>query len=115
MDTVLSLQEQKTSFTVKSKMNEHAFNQDMSVYNTDERIGMEMSNTILTNILNTDSIDNQEFTISSFLKYDKSTSSHIIRFPIIKNYPVILETIKDVVVQYCRGTAQLHQQGGDKG
>ncbi|KAM7367783.1 hypothetical protein PAMP_014060 [Pampus punctatissimus] len=99
MNTVLSLQEQKISFRVKSKMNEHAFNQDMSVYNTAERTGMEVSGTILTNIINTDSTENQEFTISGFLKYDKNTNSHNIQFPLIGNFPVFLESAKGFVVR----------------
>ncbi|XP_023270961.1 apolipoprotein B-100-like [Seriola lalandi dorsalis] len=98
MDTVLSFQEQKTTFRMKSKMNEHAFNQDMSVYNTAERTGIELSGTILTSVLNTDSTDNQEFTISSFLKYDKSTNSHIIQIPIIENLSAFLESMKGFVV-----------------
>ncbi|KAA8583114.1 hypothetical protein FQN60_015660, partial [Etheostoma spectabile] len=99
MDNVLSLQEQKSSFRMKSKMNEHGFNQDMSVYNTAERTGIEASGTILTNMLNTDSTDAQEFTISSFLKYDKNTESQIIQFPLIENLPAFLESIKGVVVR----------------
>ncbi|KAG8011367.1 hypothetical protein GBF38_006124, partial [Nibea albiflora] len=99
MDNVLSLQEQKTSFRMKSKLNEHAFNQDMSVYNTPERTGVEVSGTILTNILNRQSADNQEFTLSGFLKYDKNTESHMIEFPLIENLPVFLESIKGFVVQ----------------
>ncbi|XP_034755326.1 apolipoprotein Bb, tandem duplicate 1 [Etheostoma cragini] len=99
MDTVLSLQEQKSSFGIKSKMNEHAFNQDMSVYNTAERTGIEVAGTILTNMLNADSTDAQEFTISSFLKYDKNTESQIIQFPLIENLPAFLESIKGVVVR----------------
>ncbi|XP_074472134.1 apolipoprotein Bb, tandem duplicate 1 [Sebastes fasciatus] len=99
MDTVLSLQEQKTSFRMKSKMNEHALNQDMSVYNTAERTGIEVSGTILTNMLNADSTENQEFTISSFLKYDKNTDCQIIQLPLIENLPAVLESIKGVVVR----------------
>ncbi|XP_040919863.1 apolipoprotein B-100-like [Toxotes jaculatrix] len=99
MDTAMSLQEQRTSFTMKSKINEHAFNQDMSVYNTAERTGIEVSGTIHTNILNTDTTDNQEFTISGFLKYDKNTDSHIIQIPLIENLPAFLESIKGFVVR----------------
>ncbi|XP_068433381.1 apolipoprotein Bb, tandem duplicate 1 [Clinocottus analis] len=98
MDTVLSLQEQKISFRMKSKMNENALNQDMSVYNTAERTGIEVSGTILTNMLNAESTENQQFTISSFLKYDKNTDSQIIQFPLIENLPAFLETFKGVVV-----------------
>ncbi|XP_054474008.1 apolipoprotein Bb, tandem duplicate 1 [Anoplopoma fimbria] len=98
MDTVLSLQEQKISFRMKSKMNDHALNQDMSVYNTAERTGIEVSGTILTNMVNAESTENQEFTISSFVKYDKNTDSQIIQFPLIENLPAFIETIKGAVV-----------------
>lgn len=98
MDTTLSPEEQKTSFKIKSKMNEHVFNQDIDVYNTAERIGVEVSGTILTNIANRASSENQEFTISGFLKYDKSTESHIIHLPLIESLPAFLESIKGFVV-----------------
>ncbi|KAM6992516.1 apolipoprotein Bb, tandem duplicate 1 [Tautogolabrus adspersus] len=98
MDNVLSLQEQKTSFRMKSKVNEHAFNQDVSIYNTAERTGIEVSSAILSNILNTESTENQEYAISGFLKYDKNTDSHIIQFPLIENLPALLESIKGFVV-----------------
>ncbi|XP_069371734.1 apolipoprotein B-100-like [Paralichthys olivaceus] len=98
MDTVLSPQEQKTSLRMKSKMNEHVFNQDLSVYNTPERTGIEVSGTILTNIINMDSTDNQEFTLSGFLKYDKNTDSHIIQIPLFNNLPALLETMKGFIV-----------------
>ncbi|XP_076021486.1 apolipoprotein B-100-like [Genypterus blacodes] len=98
MDTVLMPQEQKTTLTLKSKMNNHALNQDVSVYNTAERTGMELSGTILTNILNTASTDNQDFTISGFLKYDKNTNSQVIQIPFVENVPAFLESMKVLVV-----------------
>ncbi|KAK5879941.1 hypothetical protein CesoFtcFv8_023014 [Champsocephalus esox] len=98
MDTILSPQEQKTSFRMKSKLNEHAFNQDMSVYNTAERTGIEVSGTFLSNLFNAESTENQEFTISSFLKYDKITECQIILFPFIETLPAFLESVKVVVV-----------------
>ncbi|KAM8725601.1 apolipoprotein B-100-like [Acanthopagrus schlegelii] len=99
MDNVLSLTEQKTSFRMKSKMNEHGVNQEMSVYNTPERMGMELSGTILTNILNSDSTENQEFALSGFIKYDKNTESQIIQLPLIESLPVFLESFKGFVVR----------------
>ena len=99
MDNVLSLTEQKTNFRMKSKLNEHGINQEMSVYNTPERMGMELSGIILTNILNSDSTQNQEFAISGFLKYDKSTNSHIIQLPLVESLPVFLESFKGLVVR----------------
>uniref|UniRef100_A0A8P4GC27 Vitellogenin domain-containing protein n=1 Tax=Dicentrarchus labrax TaxID=13489 RepID=A0A8P4GC27_DICLA len=99
VDTVLSPIEQKTSFRMKSKMNDHILSQDISVYNTDERTGIEVSGSILTNILNTDSTDNQEFAISGFLRYDKSSNSHIIQFPMIESLSSFLESMKGLFVQ----------------
>lgn len=99
MDNVLSLQEQKSSLRMRSKVNEHALNQDFSIYNTAERAGVEVSGTILTSIFNTNTRENQEFTISGFVKYDKNTDSHTIQFPFMENLPVILESMKDVVVR----------------
>lgn len=98
MDTVLSLQEQKSSFKMTSKMNEHSFNQGISIYNIAERTGIEVSSTILTNIFNTDSTENQEFTVSGFFKYDKNTDSHIIQFPLTGNVLGLLESMKGFVV-----------------
>ncbi|XP_074541203.1 apolipoprotein Bb, tandem duplicate 1 [Halichoeres trimaculatus] len=98
MDNVLSLQEQKSNFRMKSKVNEHSLSQDLSIYNTAERTGLEVSGTILSNILNGDSTENQEFVISGFLKYDKNTDSHVIQFPLIENLPALLEGIKGFVV-----------------
>nr|XP_061806662.1 apolipoprotein B-100-like [Nerophis lumbriciformis] len=99
MDVALSTTEQKTGVSLKSKINNHAFNQDMSVYNTAEGTGMAVSSAIFTNIINSESTDNQEFSLSSFLKYDKNTNCHIIQFPLLENVPVFVEGIKDVIVR----------------
>ncbi|XP_054910184.1 apolipoprotein Bb, tandem duplicate 1 [Poeciliopsis prolifica] len=98
IDTVLTPQEQKTSFKVKSKMNQHEFSQGIEIYNTQERVGIEVRGTILTNIINTASTENQDFTISGFLKYDKSTQSHIIHVPLIESLPVFMERVKELIV-----------------
>lgn len=99
MDNVLSPQEQKTSFRLKSKVNEHAFNQDFNAYNTAERTGIEVSGTILTNILNTESTENQEFTISGFVKYDKNTDCHLIQLPLMEHLPAIVEIMRDMILR----------------
>ncbi|XP_041814378.1 apolipoprotein B-100-like [Chelmon rostratus] len=98
MDTVLSYVEQKTSFRMKSKLNDHIFRQDISLYNTAAKTGIESSSTILTNILNTASTEKQEFAISGFLKYDKSTNGHIIQLPVIESLSTFLESIKVLFV-----------------
>uniref|UniRef100_A0A3P9NJZ8 Apolipoprotein Bb, tandem duplicate 1 n=1 Tax=Poecilia reticulata TaxID=8081 RepID=A0A3P9NJZ8_POERE len=98
INTVLTPQEQKTSFKIKSKMNQHELSQGIEIYNTKERVGIEVQGIILTNIMNTDSTENQDFTISGFLKYDKSTQSHIIHVPLIESLPVFMESIKKLIV-----------------
>ncbi|CAJ1077021.1 apolipoprotein B-100-like [Xyrichtys novacula] len=98
MDNVLSLQEQKSNLRIKAKVNEHTLSQDLSIYNTAERIGLEASATILTNILNGNSEENQEVTLSGFLKYDKNTDSHALQIPLVENLPALLESIKGLVV-----------------
>uniref|UniRef100_A0A3B5L4P9 Apolipoprotein Bb, tandem duplicate 1 n=1 Tax=Xiphophorus couchianus TaxID=32473 RepID=A0A3B5L4P9_9TELE len=98
IDTVLTPQEQKATFKVKSKMNQHEFSQGVEIYNTHERVGIEVRGTILTNIINTASTENQDFAISGFLKYDKSTQSHIIQIPLIESLSVFMESIKELIV-----------------
>ncbi|XP_053737738.1 apolipoprotein Bb, tandem duplicate 1 [Synchiropus splendidus] len=100
MDTVLSVEEQKTSLRMKSKINEHAFDQEMSIYNTAERIGMELSSMVMTNLVNPHSTDNQEFSFSGFLKYDKTTNCHMIHLPLMEHVPLILENLKEVIVSF---------------
>ncbi|XP_055362306.1 apolipoprotein Bb, tandem duplicate 1 isoform X2 [Betta splendens] len=95
---VLTPQEQQTRYTMTSKMNEHAFNQGLTLYNSAEKTGIEIVGTIFTNLFNADSPENQEFTISAFVKYDKSTDSHVIQLPLVENVPVLLESIKGYVV-----------------
>uniref|UniRef100_A0A672GNZ2 Vitellogenin domain-containing protein n=1 Tax=Salarias fasciatus TaxID=181472 RepID=A0A672GNZ2_SALFA len=99
METALSFEEQRTNLKLKFKVNENTLSQEFSVYNTAERTGVEGFGTILTNILNTDSEENQEYTISGFLKYDKNTDSHIIHFPLIDSLPVVLDSLKGLVVR----------------
>lgn len=99
METLLTPQEQKTGFRMKSKVNDHAFNQGLSLYNTPERTGLEVFGTVLTNLVNMESTENQEYTVSGFLKYDKNTDSHTVKLPLIESVPVFLESVKVVVVR----------------
>lgn len=98
IDNVLSLQEQKTNFRMKSKVNDHAFLQHFSLYNMAERAGIEASGNIFTNIFNIESSENQEFTVSGFVKYDKNTNSRVIQLPLMDNLPVFLESIKGIIL-----------------
>ncbi|TRY99586.1 hypothetical protein DNTS_007902 [Danionella cerebrum] len=99
VDTVMTPSEQKASIRVKSKLNNHEFNQDASVYNIPERIGAEMSGSFITSIFNTASSDNQDHFFSAFVKYDKSTHSHILSLPFIDSIPEGLEHMKIAILR----------------
>ncbi|KAJ8356213.1 hypothetical protein SKAU_G00190070, partial [Synaphobranchus kaupii] len=98
MDGVMNLQEQKAEWDVKSKLNKHEYNHEISTYNNLSIIGIELSGTILTDLLNIPARENQDFTISGFLKYDKNTEGHIINLPFIDSIPVIFEQLKTTIV-----------------
>lgn len=98
VDNVLSLQEQKTNVRMKTKVNEHAFNQLFTVYNMAELAGIEASSSIFTNVFNVESTEKQEFSISGFVKYDKNTHSKVIQLPLMQNLPVFLEGLKGIIV-----------------
>ncbi|XP_051500925.1 apolipoprotein B-100-like [Myxocyprinus asiaticus] len=97
-DTLLTPSEQMATVTVKSKVNNHAINQEISAYNTPERLGLEVSGMVLTSLFNTANSDNQDFSVSGFLKYDKSSDSHVINLPFIENLPVIIDNIRITLV-----------------
>ncbi|XP_062323823.1 apolipoprotein B-100-like [Osmerus eperlanus] len=94
LDALMTPQEQKAILRLKSMVNNHALNQEVEAYHNAQRLGLEVSSSLLTNLLNTDDSENQEFTISGFLKYDKNTDSHFIQLPLIESLPAILENIK---------------------
>ncbi|XP_062407541.1 apolipoprotein B-100-like [Sardina pilchardus] len=98
IETLLTPSDQKAHVTLKTKFNNHAVNEEVSVYNNPERLGLEVSGAILTSLLNTADSENQEFAVSGFLKYDKSTSSHVIHLPFVESVPALLEDLKITIV-----------------
>ncbi|XP_067240096.1 apolipoprotein B-100-like [Chanodichthys erythropterus] len=94
IDTVLTPSEQKATVRVKSEVNNHIFSQDVSAYNTPERLGLEVSGSIMTNLFNRVDSDNQDHFFSAFLKYDKNTNSRIISLPLIEYFPMVLQHMK---------------------
>uniref|UniRef100_A0A672QQP3 Apolipoprotein B-100-like n=1 Tax=Sinocyclocheilus grahami TaxID=75366 RepID=A0A672QQP3_SINGR len=99
IDTVLTPSKQQATMRVKSKVNNHLFNQDVSAYNNPERLGVEVSGSIITNLFNRVDADNQDHFFSAFLKYDKNTNSHIFSLPLIQNFPVDLQHIKITILR----------------
>ncbi|KAJ8387939.1 hypothetical protein AAFF_G00148730 [Aldrovandia affinis] len=105
IEGLLSPQEQSTTWKLKTKLNRHAYNQEFTTYNNPERIGLEFSGTLLTDLLkkavrsSRDTSDqNQEFSLSGFLKYDKNSDSHIIELPFIESFPAIFEKLKSSIL-----------------
>uniref|UniRef100_A0A667Z134 Apolipoprotein B n=1 Tax=Myripristis murdjan TaxID=586833 RepID=A0A667Z134_9TELE len=111
---LLTPSEQTLRWKTKSKFNEHIFNQDISIYNNPERTGLEFSEVILTNIFRKLSTnrekrsepENQEFSMSGFLKYDKNNDCHIFEIPFIESLPVAFEQMKNVLVNTLQSLQQ---------
>lgn len=103
-DALLMPNEQSLLWKFKSKLNNHAYNQDVSIYNKEMDMGVQLSGALQTNLFNkaADSIDvsldNQEFSLSGSLKYDKNKDCHIIDLPFVESLPVALEKIKTSIV-----------------
>ncbi|XP_051954733.1 apolipoprotein Bb, tandem duplicate 1 [Xyrauchen texanus] len=99
VDTVMTPSEQKAIVRMKSKINNHILSQDMITYNTPERLGIEMSGSMITNLFNTVDSEKQDHFFSTFLKYDKNTNSRVISLPLIENIPAVLEHIRITFVR----------------
>lgn len=100
MDNMLSPQEQKSNLRMRFKVNDFDFNQGFSAYNTAERAGVELSSSFFTSLFDTVNRERQEFTLSGFVKYDKNTDSRIIQFPFMENLPVMVESLKNIIVSF---------------
>ncbi|KAL6485915.1 hypothetical protein MHYP_G00053070 [Metynnis hypsauchen] len=87
---------ERQSFNVKmqSKLNEHAFDQVLELYNTLENLGFELRGMVLTNLLNKVNKDQEEFSVSVALQYEKNSDSHFISLPFTENLPKLREQIK---------------------
>ncbi|KAK2843259.1 hypothetical protein Q7C36_011474 [Tachysurus vachellii] len=115
-DGLLIPNEQSILWKFKSKLNNHAYNQDVSIYNKEADMGIQLSSVLHTNLLSGElsdnSLDSQEFSISGFLKYDKNSDCHIIDFPFIESLPVALEGMKTNIVNILE-TLQQYLNGLD--
>ncbi|XP_067470643.1 apolipoprotein B-100 [Thunnus thynnus] len=104
-DGLLIPSDQSLTWKLKSKLNNHAYNQDISTYNDPEKIGFEFSGVMLTDIFSKLSRDKrsvpdiQEFSMAGFLKYDKNSDCHIIEIPFIESFPAAFQHLKNTLVQ----------------
>ncbi|TMS12086.1 Apolipoprotein B-100 [Larimichthys crocea] len=95
-NSMLSLQEQSVTLKMKSKVNEHTFDQGISAYNKAERIGIEVTGATTTPLFSEAS---EDYTISAFVKYDKNSDSHFIQIPFIEHLPAVIESVKTTMMR----------------
>ncbi|XP_027134523.1 apolipoprotein B-100 isoform X2 [Larimichthys crocea] len=104
-DGLLTPSHQSLTLKVKSKLNNNAFDQDISAYNNPEQIGFEFLGVMLTDMFsklnkNKRSLpDMQEFIMAGTLKYDKNSDCHIINIPFIESFPAAFEQLKNTLIQ----------------
>ncbi|XP_008116487.2 apolipoprotein B-100 [Anolis carolinensis] len=114
--------EQSSTWTMKSQLNNHAYTQDLNIFNNAEKIGMELSGQTLAdlsvldfpinipftttrriNLIDTfDLRENlahpQEFGLSLSVKYDKNEDVHIINLPFLETLPVHYERYRQSIL-----------------
>uniref|UniRef100_UPI0037E98079 apolipoprotein B-100-like n=1 Tax=Semicossyphus pulcher TaxID=241346 RepID=UPI0037E98079 len=94
-NSMLSFQEQSVTLKVSSKVNEHTFDQEMSAYNSAERLGIEMTGAVSTPLFSEAS---ENYAVSGFVKYDKNSESHFLQIPFIEHLPTFIENMKTTMM-----------------
>ncbi|XP_034169697.2 apolipoprotein Bb, tandem duplicate 1 isoform X1 [Pangasianodon hypophthalmus] len=87
VDTQLSLSEQSATVTVRSKINNNVFNQELNAYNNHNKIGLEVAGVVTFR-------ESQDFSMSALIQYDKNTEGHVINLPLLESLPAVLENLK---------------------
>lgn len=95
-NSMLSLQEQSVSLKITSKINEHNFDQEMSAYNSAEKIGIEMMGAASTSFFSDAS---ENYAISGFVKYDKNSDSHLVQIPFIEHLTEVIVNVKTTMTR----------------
>ncbi|XP_067336433.1 apolipoprotein B-100 [Channa argus] len=98
---LLTPSDQSLTWNVESKLNNYAYNQNMSAYHNPVKIGLEFSGAVLADTFShlrkgkRSLPEMQEFSVTGFLKYDKNSDCHIIEIPFIKSFPAAFEELKN--------------------
>ncbi len=104
-DGHLTPSDQYLTWKVKSKLNNHAYNQDISAYNNPEKIGVEFLGVLLTDTFSKLSKNErslpeiEEFSVAGVLKYDKNIDCHIIEIPFFESFPAAFQQLQNTLVQ----------------
>ena len=104
-DGLLTPTEQLITWTVKSKLNNRAYSQDVSISNNPMRSGFNLSCLLMTDVPNQYTKTTfprrgiEEISLAVGLKYQKSRTCSVVLGPFIKSFPCTLDQLKDSVVQ----------------
>lgn len=99
---LLTPNDQSLDWKVNSKLNNHAYEQDVRAYNNHERVGIEFSGGVLTDFLSRHKRsrpETQMFSVAGFLKYDKNNDCSIIEIPFIESFPAAFDRLKNILLQ----------------
>ncbi|XP_073708815.1 apolipoprotein B-100-like [Garra rufa] len=94
--SAITPQQQKFNVNMESTLNDHAFDHSLEIFNTLNNMGIALKSTVSTNLLNKGNV-NQEFGITSALKYEKNSDNHVISLPFLDKVPVLIEKVKIAV------------------
>nr|XP_023690467.1 apolipoprotein B-100 [Paramormyrops kingsleyae] len=114
---LLTPNEQSATWRVKSKLNNYGYSQDFSAYNNADRIGVELSGTMLSGAAGEQ--QNQGCSVSGFLKYDKNGNFHIIELPFIESFPAAFDEFKATIlnvlqsIQYYINSLDVNRLAGE--
>jgi len=105
-DSVLTTQEQSVTMKMTSKLNDHIVDNEVKAYNNPEKMGLEMTGAVSTSLLSKAS-ENQDFSISGFVKYDKNSDSHFLQIPFIEHLPAVIDNVKIAMMELMDNSIEL--------
>ncbi|XP_028298322.1 apolipoprotein B-100 [Gouania willdenowi] len=101
-ENLLTPNDQSLAWKVKSNLNEHTYLKDLSVANDKEKMLLEFSDVLTSNIISRlkgSPPEMQEFRTSGFFRYDKNSDCRIIEIPFIQSFPAAFEQLKNTLVK----------------
>lgn len=102
---LLTPSDQFLTWKVKSKLNDNAYDQDIQTYNNPERIGIEFTGVMSTDLFSKltrkrrSPPEIQDFSVAASVKYDKTSDCHIIEIPFIESFPGAFDLLRNTLVQ----------------
>lgn len=103
---LLTPSDQFLTWKVKSKLNNNsAYDQDIVSYNNPEKIGVEFTGVISTDLFRKVSkhkrspTETQDFSVAASVKYDKASECHIIEIPFIESFPAAFDLLRNTTVR----------------